>query len=522
MYFSQNAIILVMLMFVISAVFYSTIEYKTKSVEDSIEIKKISLIVNNLKTTLNKNLDKAVENAFVKTSWKIMDGELDFFNTSKDAENYVESLIKEDINKSLSSVSDNNIVSFTIKDVSISPVNDKGNESPLYVKVKCSVTIWYSKKLKNGYIHAYEHIPIEKHVKLSRVPDCYLYRNPPTYNWSYEKIIYVKNFPNDGKNHTFYIILNTSNFNYNRMNNASNKNEIRIVKQEGNKQILLPYWISKWEPYGTSVIWIKASKNDLWNYNSNNETGIIKILYGSNKNVLISKENPKEVFKYFNNSIELNNGEITLDSFNQNEELLVYANFGEYGFSNGYPYLGIKCNGINYYIIWLSGEEYGQKSLKGIWHYTGYSLQNINTNDFTYVGNYTKNFYIYAISYINSSTSVGFTIFNENMTKKYNDSSTTNLNNLNSYDKKIVLNPQSGDLQVNWVAVKDVNNITTTLGDEYSNPKYTETIPIGKTIYYGEPGKYKFVENGNYSLIGLFTGAKDSWGSVGYKYVYLD
>lgn len=43
MYFSQNAIILVMLMFVISAVFYATIDYKTKEVEDEIKIKEVSL-----------------------------------------------------------------------------------------------------------------------------------------------------------------------------------------------------------------------------------------------------------------------------------------------------------------------------------------------------------------------------------------------------------------------------------------------------------------------------------------------
>jgi len=61
MYFSQNAIILVMLMFVISAVFYATIDYKTKEVEDEIKIKEVSLYEKNLINTIDRNIDKIVE-----------------------------------------------------------------------------------------------------------------------------------------------------------------------------------------------------------------------------------------------------------------------------------------------------------------------------------------------------------------------------------------------------------------------------------------------------------------------------
>lgn len=72
MYFSQNAIILVMLMFVISAVFYATIDYKTKEVEDEIKIKEVSLYEKNLINTIDRNIDKIVEDAFVNASYKIM------------------------------------------------------------------------------------------------------------------------------------------------------------------------------------------------------------------------------------------------------------------------------------------------------------------------------------------------------------------------------------------------------------------------------------------------------------------
>ncbi len=119
MYISQNAIILVMLVFVISSIFYLAINYKTKEVEDEIEVKKVTLFEHNLINSLDRNINKIVEDAFVNTSYKIMT-EHKFFDNSSDAVNYIKSYIKNETNRTLSCLIDNSSnLSFNITTVNI-------------------------------------------------------------------------------------------------------------------------------------------------------------------------------------------------------------------------------------------------------------------------------------------------------------------------------------------------------------------------------------------------------------------
>ncbi len=66
--------------------------------------------------------------------------------------------------------------------------------------------------------------------------------------------------------------------------------------------------------------------------------------------------------------------------------------------------------------------------------------------------------------------------------------------------------------------VSTATNITYNFGNEIIGDYYTEYLrDLTDKIYYGDPKLYDLVDNGTYSIIGVYTGLKDSWGNVGYK-----
>ena len=109
MYLSQTSITLVLLVFLTSTVFYQTINMKTDDVENTIEIKKIALYSENIETTVNKNLEKIVNDVFVNISYEIMNEDMSFYNSADEAENSIENDISNRLNNSLSKLNDKNI-----------------------------------------------------------------------------------------------------------------------------------------------------------------------------------------------------------------------------------------------------------------------------------------------------------------------------------------------------------------------------------------------------------------------------
>ncbi|XRO77799.1 hypothetical protein ACO3VM_04575 [Methanocaldococcus sp. 10A] len=172
MYFSQNAIILVLLMFVTSAIYYATLQYETKAVEDEIKIKKFSLYEKNLINTLKRNIDKIVNDAFINASYKIM-SEKKFFNNSEEAKEYIKSYIKNEINKTLSCLLNDSSLSIT----QINVTNITNTTNPLVINISMEIDLTYTKKLNNVILEATKTISINKNIKLSRIPDPYVYVN---------------------------------------------------------------------------------------------------------------------------------------------------------------------------------------------------------------------------------------------------------------------------------------------------------------------------------------------------------
>ncbi|XRO75748.1 hypothetical protein ACO3TA_02480 [Methanocaldococcus sp. 28A] len=171
MYFSQNAIILVLLMFVTSSIYYATLQYETKAVEDEIKIKKFSLYEKNLRNTLERNIDKIVNDAFINASYKIM-SEKKFFNTSDDAKEYIISYRINETNKTLLCLNDNINIIYQIKDVTIT-----NTTNPFIMHIDMNIDLIYTKTLNNVVIQATKTITINKNIKLSRIPDPYVYVN---------------------------------------------------------------------------------------------------------------------------------------------------------------------------------------------------------------------------------------------------------------------------------------------------------------------------------------------------------
>ena len=536
MYFSQNAIILVMLMFVTSAVFYTTINYKTKAVEDEIKIKKVSLYESNLINTLERNIDKIVEDAFVNASYKIMK-ERRFFENKDDAINYITSYIKNETNKTLNCLKGNENLTYNISDVDINSTNN-----PKIVKVTLTVNIEYKKKLNNGEIIASLPVPIDKEVKLSRIPDPYVYLNKFYYTWEYYRNITVNNFPNDGENHTFCIILNNTNFNYSKMYNPSSPKEIRIVGWNSTSRewdILLPYWVQTWRSGAneTSIIWVRCNKDNLFTINGNY---YIKLLY--NSTTPVDRQNPEETFilfddfDYFNPDVWnatgqylINDSKITViagagssvytkQTYETGYELMFRAEFTMPNASQSIGFFKKQSDWIG--VGWVNKNEWNGTKIylyngSGSGYYIG---TNITWNDF-YIYDMKRNddgsIYGY-IRYENFSTLLAF----DPNSGYYPTSSDTS-----PYPISINAIPPNEEtsntnVTVDWIFLKDVNDITTTVGNnEGTNPEYKEEKPktFTGTIYYGDPSQYTSINNGSYSIIGLYTNKTDSWGSVGYK-----
>ncbi|ADC69651.1 Protein of unknown function DUF2341 [Methanocaldococcus sp. FS406-22] len=531
MYFSQNAIVLVMLMFVISSVFYATINYKTKAIEDEMNIKKESLYEKNLVNTLNRNIDKIVEDAFVNASYTIMK-ERKFFDNSYDAIMYITTYIKNGINKSLECVDEKSSnISYNVTSVKIYPTGD-----PLLIHLYCEVDLQYKKKLNNGELIALKPITIDKDIKLSRIPDPYVYLNKFYYVWHNAVTVTLTGF-NDNDYHIFYIELNKSNFHYDHMYNPQSHTELRVVGWNSTSSrwnIVLPYWVQTWRKGSDeiSIIWVRASRNELFNGNQ------LKIFY--NSTTPIDRQNPDATFilfddfDYFNPNVWdsvgeflINNSNITViagagssvytkQTYGTGYELMFRANFTPvHAQVVGFFTPLSDTNGIGWEVYdWGSGAKLYTRV-----NNTDEGLSEVPNGD-----KYLNKFYIYDILRDKLDGDITFYILNDTLNPEYTKTYTAVDNRIN-YPISINALPPSGEtsntnVTVDWILLKDINNIEVlNIGSEESVDYYKEEKPktFTGTIYYGNPAQYTLVYNGSYSIIGLYTNKTDSWGSVGYK-----
>ena len=532
MYFSQNAIILVMLMFVVSAVFYSTINYQTKAVEDEIKIKEVSLYEKNVKNTIDRDMNKIVEDAFVNASYKIMKSRK-FFPDAKVAVDYITSFIKNETNKSLKCIVGNSSnITFDVGSFDIEPTDD-----PLKIRVIGNIELKYIKKLHNGEIVGLKNIQIDKEVKLSRIPDPYVYLNKFYYKWEYGREIILNNFPNDDKNHTFCIILNDDNFNYNRMYNENSPTEIRIIglnSSTGRWNVVLPYWVQTWREGNNhvSIIWVKANRKELFNGE------YIYLLY--NSTTPVDREDPENTFILFDNfdyfdpdkwnesgEILINNSKLTVvagagssvfskDTYGEGYELMFRANFS-YTPENNSESAGLfnKLDDTGGY----GWAYYGDGDFEIVMGDDSDSID--NTFD------YINKTYIYdlILNNISNPPYIEYKIYDSTLNLEYSKRKTGSFDG--TYPISInALPPENKtsntNITVDWIFLKDVNDITAIVGAENIQPiTYTEEKPktFNGVIYYGV-GAYDKVYNGTYSIIGLFTNKSDYWKyptTVGYK-----
>ncbi|ABR56433.1 conserved hypothetical protein [Methanococcus aeolicus Nankai-3] len=525
MYLSQTSITLVLLVFLTSTVFYQTINMKTEDVENTIEIKKIALYSDNIETATNRNLEKIVNDVFVNISYGIMNNG-EFYNSAEEARSSIEKNISKKLNNSLSKLNDKNIT-ISVGNVSISHTND-----PLIVNVKCDVNLDYTKEVNGITISSNKNIELNKDIILSKIPDPYVYKNNFYYEWNNEKEITVNNMPNN-EYHTFYIILNNSNFNYGHMNNSDSPNEIRIIgKNKGKNNIVLPYWVQTWKQgtTNTSIIWVNCSRNELFGSNGNPN---IKIIY--NSTTKIDRQNPKDTFILFdtfdNTRIDGNTWNVSGGYYIDNSKLIVQG-LGSSVWTN-------KTYGTGYELMFkgnftpVHAQAVGFFEPKSDYNGVGWDCYNWsdswlymrNGSGGSYVPNgynYLNEFHTYGLKRI-SEQNLTFTILNDTLDMEYTNTF-NNGDNDNNYPISInTFTNSNATISIDWIFLKDVNDITATVGAETTTDIiYNELKPktmIG-TIYYGDPEQYIYVngtEAGNYSIIGILTNTTDSWGTVGYK-----
>lgn len=534
MYFSQTAIVLVLLVFLTSTIYYQTVEFKTNDVKNSMEIKKMSLHEKNLENTLDKVIDKIVEDAFVNKSYEIMCGNRNFYNSADEAEQDIESYIGNEINKSLYILSnENGTVSYSIESINISPVYDnRGVMTPLYVKINYKIDINYSKKLKNGYVVALKPIYMEKEIKLSRIPDPYVYRNNFYYTWGYGKNIHVNNL-NDDDYHTFCIILNNSNFNYSEMHNSSTPREIRIIgyNSSSNKwNVLIPYWVQTWKEGNdnTSVIWIRCSRNEM-------DTNNNKLILLYNSTAKVDRQNPDRTFELFDdfNYMDYTKWNVS-GGWYINDSILTVQGLGSsvwtnntYGTGHELVFRGnftpVHAQAVGFFTPKSDTDGVGWDCYE--WDTEWLYMRNGSSGRYVPTGNnYLNQFYIYDMKRL-INMNLNFSILNDTQGIKYHW--LTNSDNGNNYSISInTFKNSNATISIDWIFLKDTNNIITTVDTEKNtNPRYKELKPKTyiQTIYYGDPQQYVYVDitndanAGNYSIIGLLTNATDSWGNCGYK-----
>ncbi|ENN96531.1 hypothetical protein J422_01920 [Methanocaldococcus villosus KIN24-T80] len=519
MYYTQIALVLVLLVFTITSVFYNTIDLKTSEIKNEIEVKMISLAEKNIEHTINHNLDKIVNDVFINVSYTLMK-EHRFFNNSSSAEECIENNITYILNKTLYNVCRDNFT-IIVSHIRINPTSE-----PTRILLTGEVLLKYRKELENNVsIIINKEIGIIKEITLKEIPDPYVYNNKFYYNWSYCSPVDV-NVSNG--HHIFKIILNNTNFNYTLMKNPNDPSEIRIIGSSkiANEYILLPYWIEKWRYNNISVIWVNCSEDNLIN-------GKIFILY--NSSTKINRENPHKTFILFdnfnyldNNSWEItggcwiNNGLLyvkgpysklsTKRSFSYNYELIFRANFSsvmKLDSENISEFIGFFKNDSNGIGFIYYNTSWGKEGL-----YVRYGQ---NLSKIPNFSKYLNNFYIYSVSW--GEDRVSFRIYNEYYNLLYNKSINININE--NYPISIctegVLN---ATVLVDWLVLKDVSNIIAIPQKPMRNIlDYHEEKPktYKGTIYYGDPEQYIKVNDGRYSIIGMFTNATYKWGSCGYK-----
>lgn len=318
------------------------------------------------------------------------------------------------------------------------------------------------------------------------------------------------------------------------MHNPQSPTELRVIGWDSvsNKIILLPYWVQTWREGNNdvSVIWVRANKNEIYNYN--NGQGYIYILY--NSTTPVDRQDPEHTFiffddfNYFNpdkwDSVGyfiINNSKITViagagssvytkQTYGTRYELIFRANFTpSHAQTIGFFTQLSDNDGVGWDMYDWTGNN------PELYMRVGYSGSDIGD----YVPNsnkYLNKFYIYDLKRI-STTDLNFTIFNDTLDIEYSNSF-TNGNKGNNYPISITaLINLNTNVTVDWIFLKDINDITTTVPpigvDEYPNLDYKEEKPktFTGTIYYGEPGKYILVYNSTYSIIGLYTNKTDYW-----------
>jgi hypothetical protein len=313
------------------------------------------------------------------------------------------------------------------------------------------------------------------------------------------------------------------------MNNSNSPREIRVIGYNTTSSkwnVILPYWVQTWRQgiNDTSIIWVNCSSNEI---SSNN----IKLLY--NSTTTIDKQNPKDTFilcdTFDSNRIDSNIWDVSGGYYLDNNKLIVQG-LGSSVWTN-------KTYGTGYELIFrgsftpVHAQSVGFFQPKSDTVGVGWDCYNWSS-DWLYMRsgsngsyvpngyNYTSEFYIYSLKRI-SEQNLNFTILDDTLDIEYTNIS-NNGDKGNNYSISInTLNNSNATISIDWIFLKDINNITTSVGAP-NIPTYKELKPKTRTgtIYYGDSEQYNYISDsgaGNYSIIGILTNTSDSWGGVGYR-----
>ncbi|MEO2116872.1 MAG: DUF2341 domain-containing protein, partial [Methanocaldococcus sp.] len=316
------------------------------------------------------------------------------------------------------------------------------------------------------------------------------------------------------------------------MYNSSSPREIRVV---GENNVVLPYWVQTWREGDNevSIIWVRAKRDDLI------DNSKLRIVY--NSTTPVDRQNPENTFLFFDDfnyfdsdkwessgQYIINNGKITVIAgagssvytkqiYGTDYELMFRANFT---LPNASQSIGFFRELSDYMGVgWVNKNEWAGSK---IYLYNGSGSGYFNGTDAIW-----NNFYIYDImrnddgslyGYIRYDNLSPIKVFNPTI-KYYPQSSDTSPYPISINAIPPTNKTSNTNVTVDWIFLKDINNIEVTNIGEEENIEYKEEKPktFTGTIYYGDPTQYTWINNGSYSIIGLFTNKTDSWGSVGYK-----
>ena len=243
-------LILTLLLLLIAALFYHTIDLQTRQIIDEMKATSVDLKSSSIEHVVSSSLSTIFNKVLNDASLKVANE--GFFNSTKEVVNYLENNTEKYIKNYLENVSEyyrsqgyNFTYSFEITNITMA------DGFTFKINYTFNYTISY-----NGTINKTANIITFQYVTIKTILDAYHYKKP-----AYIMPIYIYN-PNDKDLTDFQvkIIFTNNNFDFSIDRNGSG---IRFIDKDNN---YIPYWVEYWGytddniDNDKAIIWIKVPK----------------------------------------------------------------------------------------------------------------------------------------------------------------------------------------------------------------------------------------------------------------------